>query len=183
MEVAKQVTATQLRLGETSEAAQLRSPPHQNQKEIAMRKQALRTVSVLSLLFMLTAASTHAQSAKTIDVTIPFEFNVAGKLLPAGEYIVRRATQNTDEGWQVLRKDGGAGAFFLTMYIQAGVVNENSRLVFNRYDDQYFLSQIWTAGNSDARGLAKSPRERSLDHEIAKKGAECQTVAIIGRRP
>jgi hypothetical protein len=147
-----------------------------------MRKQALRTISVLSLLFLLTVASAHAQSAKSIVVTIPFDFNVAGKMLPAGEYIVRRATQNTSEGWQISLKDGRAGAFVLTMSIQAGAVNENSRLVFNRYDDQYFLSQVWTSGDSDGRGLVRSGKERSLDREMAKKGAKRQTIAVISRK-
>lgn len=146
-----------------------------------MRNQALRTISVLSLLFLLTLASAHAQSAKTIIVTVPFDFNVAGKMLPAGEYIVSRAMQNTD-GWKIMRKDGRAGAFVLTTPIQAEAVNENSKLVFNRYDDQYFLSQVWTSGNSYGRGLFKSSRERSLDHKITKKGADRQTVAIIVRK-
>lgn len=147
-----------------------------------MRKQALRTISVLSLLLLLAVASAHAQSAKSIVVTIPFDFNVAGKMLPAGEYIVRRATQNTNEGWQISRKDGRAGVFVLTMSIQTGAVNENSRLVFNRYDDQYFLSQVWMSGDSDGRGLFRSGKERSLDREMAKKGAERQTVAVISRK-
>lgn len=144
-----------------------------------MRTQALRTISTISLLFLLTVASAHAQSVKTIFVKIPFDFNVAGQRLPAGEYIVRRATQNTDDMWQFLRKDGRAGAFVFTMSIEAGAVNEDSRLVFNRYDDEYFLSQVWTAGNSYGCELFKSGRERSLGREMAKKGAEHQTVAII----
>jgi hypothetical protein len=115
-------------------------------------------------------------------VAVPFDFNVAGKVLPAGEYIVRRATQNTDEGWQVLRTDGRAGAFVLTTSIQRRAVSENSRLIFNRYDDKYFLSQVWTAGNNYGRGVSKSGRERSLERVIAKKGAGRQTVAIIGRK-
>lgn len=147
-----------------------------------MRNQALRTISVLSLLFLLTLASAHAQSAKTINVTVPFDFNVADKVLPAGEYLVRRATQNTDEGWKIMRKDGRGGAYVLTMFIQAGAVSENSRLVFNCYDDQYFLSQVWTSGKSHGRGILKSGRERSLSREMAKKGAERQTVAIIGSK-
>lgn len=147
-----------------------------------MRNQALRTISVLSLLFLLTLASVHAQSATTINVIVPFDFNVAGKMLPAGEYIVRRTTQTNDEGWKIMRKDGRVGAFVLTMFIQAGAISENSRLVFNRYDDQYFLSQVWTSGKSHGRGLLKAGRERSLNREMAKKGAERQTVSIVGRK-
>lgn len=164
------------------EAVQLRLLPHQTEKEITVRNKALRSIGVLSLLFLLTAASAHAQSANHMVVAIPFDFNVAGKLLPAGEYVVRRATQNTDEGWQVLRTDGRAGAFVLTTVIRAQAVSENSRLIFNRYDDKYFLSQVWTAGNSYGRGLPMSGRERSLEREIAKKGAGRQTVAIVGSK-
>lgn len=144
-----------------------------------MRKRTVRTISVLSLLFLLTAASAHAQSAHTMVVTVPFDFNVAGKLFPAGEYTVRSVTQNTEEGWQYLRIDGRAGGLVLTMPIRARAINDSSRLVFNRYDDQYFLSQVWMSGKSDGRGLARSGRERSLDRKIAKKGAGRQTVAII----
>ena len=147
-----------------------------------MRIRALRTISLLSLLFLLTTASAHAQSANNMVVAVPFDFNVAGKVLPAGEYIVKRATQNTNEGWQVLRTDGRAGAFVLTTSIQRRAVSENSRLIFNRYDDKYFLSQVWTAGNNYGRGVSKSGGERSLEREIAKKGAGRQTVAIIGRK-
>ena len=146
-----------------------------------MRNRALRTISALSLLFLLTAASAHAQSANNMVVTVPFDFDVSGRMLPAGEYVVRRATKNTDEGWQVwqvLRIDGRAGAKVLTMSIQTGEVSEHSNLVFNRYDDHYFLSQIWMYGNSHGRGLSKSRGERSLEREIAKKGAGRQTVAI-----
>jgi hypothetical protein len=181
MEVAKQMFVINA-IPANPEAVQLRLPPHQPEKERAVRNKALRTIGVLSLLFLLTAASAHAQSANNMSVAVPFDFNVAGKMLPAGEYIVRRATQNTDEGWQVLRKDGRAGAFVLTTAIRARAVSENSRLIFNRYDDKYFLSQVWTAGNNYGRGLSKSGRERSLEREIAKKGAGRQTVAIIGRK-
>jgi hypothetical protein len=163
------------------EAVQLRPPPQHNQKEITVRNQALRTISMLCLLFLLTVASAHAQATKAIVVTVPFDFGVAGKILPAGEYVVRRATQNSAE-WQILRKDGRAVAIVLTTSIQAAAVNRHSKLVFNRYDDQYFLSQFWAYGDSEGRKLSRSGSERSSEREIAKKGVGRQTVAIVGRK-
>ena len=147
-----------------------------------MRKQTLISIAMLSLLLSLAVSSTHAQSLISVVLTIPFDFKVADKTLPAGDYIVRRSTQYSREGLQILRKDSGAGAFVLTTSIQRRAVSENSRLIFNRYDDKYFLSQVWTAGNNYGRGMSKSGRERSLEREIAKKGAGRQTVAVTDSR-
>jgi hypothetical protein len=57
-------------------------------------------------------------------------------------------------------------------------------LVFHRYGDEYFLSEIWPAGSSTGRGLPKSRAERELkrkaqDNQIAAmEGPEVQTVTI-----
>lgn len=147
-----------------------------------MRKQTLRAVAMLSLLLSLAVSSTQAQSAKSVVVTIPFDFTVGGKTLPAGDYIVKRSTQYSEDGIQILRKDSGGGAFVLTIPIQSGAAKETSKLVFNRYDDQYFLSQVWASGSSYGRELLKTRQERTLGRELAKNGSEPQTVAVLARQ-
>jgi hypothetical protein len=147
-----------------------------------MRKQTLRAIAMLSFLLLLAVLPTHAQSTNNIVVTVPFDFKIADKTLPAGEYIVRRSTQNTDEGLLIRRTDSRAGAYVLTTSIQAGETRKDSELVFHRYENQYFLSQVWTSGRSYGRELFKSGQERSLERQMAKNGSERQTVAIIGRQ-
>jgi hypothetical protein len=115
-------------------------------------------------------------------VTIPFDFKIAGKTLPAGEYIVRRSTQVSAEGLLIRRTDSRASAYVLTISIQAGENRKHSELVFHRYEGQYFLSQVWTSGRSYGRELFKSGQERSLERKMAKNGPERQTVAIVGRQ-
>ena len=39
---------------------------------------------------------------------------------------------------------------------------ETTKLVFHRYGSQYFLAQIWTAGNDRGQELPKSGREREV---------------------
>jgi len=144
-----------------------------------MRKQTLNAIAMMSLLLALATVSTHAQSTNSI-VTVPFDFKVAGKTLPAGEYIVRRSTQDSTEGLLIQRTDSRASAFVLTKSVQAGAKQEASKLVFHRYGNQYFLSQVWTLGYG--RELFMSGKERSLERGLAKNGEVRQTVAVISRQ-
>ena len=53
------------------------------------------------------------------------------------------------------------------------------RLVFNKYGETYFLSQVWTPGYSQGGALTKSKTER----EIARTTSPAQTShVIIARR-
>ena len=59
------------------------------------------------------------------------------------------------------------------MPVRANQTQEETKLVFHRYGDQYFLSQIWTVGANSGRELLM-PR---LERELAKNAKiERQTV-------
>jgi hypothetical protein len=75
--------------------------------------------------------------------------------------------------------DGDSGEYVLTSNVQAGARRSESKLVFHRYGGQYFLSQVWTAGDSAGRELPKSRRERGVERETAKSAMERQTVTLV----
>jgi hypothetical protein len=55
-------------------------------------------------------------------------------------------------------------------------------LVFNRYGDQYFLSQAWWPGDTMGHELVKSDREKALIKEFSgdeSKGAKKQEKVTI----
>ena len=54
-----------------------------------MKKQIMRALLGFAMLMVLTA-SAYAQAGRHISVHIPFDFVVAGKQMPAGDYNVRR---------------------------------------------------------------------------------------------
>jgi hypothetical protein len=62
------------------------------------------------------------------------------------------------------------------------MLQAESKLVFNRYGDHYFLSQIWEAGDNAGRELMKSREERQLERELAKTSNGPEKVAIVRRR-
>src|SRR5439155_18133539 len=79
--------------------------------------------------------------------------------------------------------NGRTGQSVLTHNVRAGTLPAESKLVFRRYGDQYFLSQVWETGDSDGHELRKSRRETGLERDMAKNTARPEMVAINGRRP
>jgi hypothetical protein len=143
-----------------------------------MQIQTLKRLIMLSVFSVLAAVSAHAQAAK--QFMIPFDFCVGDKTLPAGQYLVGRSTQASAEGLVVRGTEGRAGVFALTRVIQAEEVQRDSKLVFRRYGNQYFLAEVWISGRSTGRALPSSGKERSIAREIAKRGGNSEKVAIVG---
>jgi hypothetical protein len=147
-----------------------------------MRKQILKAatmfVGIIALEFV-SALAASAQNPRNVVVNIPFDFTVKGKTLPAGEYIISRASTADKPGLMMQRKDGESSAIVLTKSVESSKNQRESRLVFSRYGEHYFLSQVWTAGDMEGRELYKTNQERSLEVELAKNNAKPETVAII----
>jgi hypothetical protein len=124
----------------------------------------IRCFVASSCLTLLTAAATFAQSSVVLRADIPFDFTVAGKTLPAGLYEVRpQIAANAPNLLSIQCLDcRTAGATIQTIGVQGKTTPENSKLVFNFYNNTYFLSSVWTSGYSRGRELFKSRSEREL---------------------
>jgi hypothetical protein len=66
-----------------------------------MKKQAIRTFTIVSVLLMLTAVTVSAQSERSRVINISFGFIVGRKTLPAGEYTVEPNRKDSDKVWLV----------------------------------------------------------------------------------
>jgi hypothetical protein len=140
-----------------------------------MKRQAFGALAMLSLLIVMTAVSVSPQSQRSKVTNIPFSFIVGQKTLPAGEYTVEPNRRDSDNVWLVQSSDRRVTALFTTMPVRANETQEKAKLVFHKYGDQYFLSQIWTAGDIGGRELPMRRPER----ELAKNGVKPKTVALI----
>ena len=139
-----------------------------------MKMQALKNLTMLSLLLMLTAVSVCAQSERGNVTNIPFSFVVGEKRLPAGEYTFVPNRKDSHDVWLVQRRDGRTKALFITMSVRSSETQEKAKLIFHKYGDQYFLSQIWTPGADSGRQLLM-PR---LERELAKNKIERKTIVL-----
>jgi hypothetical protein len=147
---------------------------HKKEEGGNMKKQAFGTLTTLTLLLTVTAISVSAQSERSKITNIPFDFIVGEKTLPAGEYTVEPNRSDFDKVWLVQSRDGRTSALFITMPVRASETQEKAKVVFHKYGDQYFLSQIWTPGDATGRELLMLRLER----ELAKNAVESQTIVL-----
>jgi len=138
----------------------------------AMKKQAFGIFTMLGLLLVLGVASVSAQSKRTLN--IPFSFSVGHKTLPAGEYIVAPRRSDSQNVWLLTTRDGSAKVVFTTGSARDSQTAEKVKLVFHKYDTQYFLAQVWTPGNNSGRELRMPLAERRLE----KNGIQREPVDV-----
>ena len=143
-----------------------------------MRKKVLSAPLTCGLLAVV-AATAYAQFPGTaIRATIPFNFSIRGKILPAGEYEIRRIN-DSPEGLVIRNvNDKHDHVMFVTESIEPRKIPERGEIVFHRYGDSYFLSEVLTAGEKTGRELAPSRAERQLRGEMASNKTEPETVAL-----
>ena len=125
---------------------------------------------ILFLLLTVSSVSVFGQSDRQTVVNIPFNFIVGDKSLSAGQYILERNKRDNDTVWVITRKDTGAGRkVFLTISNRSDNPAEDTKLVFHRYENYYFLTSFSVAGSNTGRELQMSDRERNLDEKLIAK--------------
>jgi len=133
-------------------------------------------VSAAALALVLAAGSATAQSSISLRADIPFEFTAAGKTMPAGEYSLRSLAP--PEIVAISATDGGAQALLLTQGAASNTVSDQSKLLFRKYGDRYFLAEVWSAGSLSGQRLPVSKAER----ELTKRAANFEVVAVLTQR-
>jgi hypothetical protein len=144
-----------------------------------MRKKVFRAALTCGLLAVVAAATVYAQMPGTaLRATIPFDFSVRGKIFPAGDYEIRRITD--DPGGLIISNvnDMHERAMFGTEPVEARKIPGRGEIVFHRYGDSYFLSEVFTGGEQAGRELLPSRQERTLEREAASIRAKPETVAL-----
>jgi hypothetical protein len=112
-----------------------------------------------------------------VKVTVPFSFIVNRANLPAGEYLV----QSLDvEGKVLAIRNVETNTTNLVMFNSCTSLASptQTKLIFHRYGERYFLSRIWVAGNTSGHELSASPREK----EVAKDFSMREVVLMAARR-
>ena len=94
---------------------------------------------VAATLMLMGSVFAHSQS---IEVKVPFNFNVGNQALPAGTYLISYPFAHTNPHVIQLRsQDGRFNASSATFDADASSTS-GSQLVFARYGDRYFLRQV-----------------------------------------
>ena len=138
-------------------------------------KYALGTV--LELLFAFSAVPGQAQDQPKIKATIQFNFVVGSNELKAGEYVIQQFGSPGSQSLQFRSEDGNVEQTGFTVPLETNEIGNHKRLVFHRYDDQYFLSQVWFAGNHGREFIAGA-REK----KVATEKSTADQVVVASKR-
>ena len=120
----------------------------------------MRITLMLTLALSLLLSAGVAQAEVTLEANIPFDFQVGKQVMPAGEYTI--SADVTSGLVHVRARAGGEQALMGSNAAGGGSQAEESKLVFNRYQDRYFLAQLWSADSNYGRAIPQSRREREL---------------------
>jgi len=130
-----------------------------------MKKQIWKVVTFLAALM---AASSAA--AQTNQGDIPFAFSVANQTLPPGRYTTIQITST------LLRifNSHNQGVVVLTTGVDSKESEGTGKMVFHRYGDDYFLSEVWAPAGQTGRKVVQSRAE----DEVTRKRPAMEIATI-----
>jgi hypothetical protein len=104
------------------------------------------------------APSASAQGKATAaEVNIPFAFQTPTQTMPAGLYRINKESTHL-----ILLRGPGQTSDFISTYDSIKTrAPEHGAVVFARYGNQYFLRQIWTAGDTVGAECPKGRAEKA----------------------
>src|ERR1700682_1871852 len=116
---------------------------------------------VVTLVVLSGMAAAQLIGSSRIVAQVPFEFMVANKIVPAGEYVVQAFTM---DGKTLVIRNAEAKVGLLSPSSQTEGKQDASHyaLVFNHYGDRYFLSGIRLQGSKITYRLPESKVEVEL---------------------
>jgi hypothetical protein len=136
-------------------------------------------LAVLLALILLIPAALEAQmpiKQQLFRANIPFAFVAGGVHLPAGHYHVYHPG---DPYLVVIEKDDGRARAMVYVHPSATGPSESStKLVFNKYGDQYFLAQVWTEPDREVHQCFQCRAEQALMAQVGKQ----QLVVVAAKR-
>ena len=132
-----------------------------------------RTLITICLLF--TAASLFGQTENRalMKVNIPFTFTAENTTLPAGDYVI--STVTPERQIRIASADGKRSLIVNTLPNYTNALSPNSRLVFDKYGNDYFLAQVWTAH----KDIARNPYVSKRAMELARSGVHPEKEVIL----
>jgi hypothetical protein len=156
-------------LKETSDRAG-RTGPSQGENKMKI----LRTITTALLLLVAASIYVQAEDRPIVRATVPFDFTVGNKTLPAGTYTV--SVVRPHDVLKLQDVDGRNAALVNSDHSIMLDGSKNTSLVFQRVGSYYFLTQVWQSGNEVGHEL----RPGDLNRELVgtEKSTESTTVLV-----
>lgn len=146
------------------------------------KTRSVNTVTVFALVVTLTLGGLFAPVASAqvlanpILVKVPFAFSVGPSKLPAGTYLIVRASASVI---RFVNKSTQKSVFSLVSGGETKFTTPPPQVVFHRYGEKYFLAKIWDGTNTTAHELRTSTAEREAARQMGSKIAQANSAPML----
>ena len=128
-----------------------------------MKRTLLRVTVTLAMVMVVASVSAFGQGKlKRQSFAIPFAFSVGNRVLPAGEYRVI----SESEFIRIQSKDGKHNIVALPVRA-VGTNAVKVELTFQRYGDDYQLSQVWLADGIGREFKRQRPSNSDVSQNVS----------------
>lgn len=122
----------------------------------------IRLAFLAAIAIVLTQPALKAQTLeRPVTANIPFSFQIGSNHYAPGKYRV----QMQNDHIMLVQGASGSGCMLLVNVDSARQASADSKLVFHRYGNHYFLSELRVAGNKDFLKAPRSKAERAAQRE------------------
>lgn len=123
-----------------------------------MKTQVLRIAVVVTGLLMVSSALAQSKPGDVL-VNVPFSFIVNNHQMPAGRYVVTPATYGV---LRIFDTENSRNQLFTGVHSVQSSKTQTPKLVFHRYGDSYFLSEVWNGQSNIGKQLPPSKAEKEI---------------------
>jgi hypothetical protein len=132
-------------------------------REDGMSKQSANVLWVFfAIVLMGISSASVVRADERVVAHVPFAFIVGESRMPAGDYVVKE--MDNDPGViSITSADGHRSTFMLTMASSSNETPAQPRLVFEKFEDQYFLARV-TREDGNESEIVLTPG--IMEHEV-----------------
>jgi hypothetical protein len=123
----------------------------------------ITAITLFAIASFVMAGKSFAQEHE-IQATVPFDFAVGNKVLPSGTYTIRSESTNVIV---VRNRDTSVGTLSLAL-TDGKECKNGGKLIFNKYGDQYFLSEILSSSTAMSLMIPRSKLEQRVRLQEAR---------------
>jgi len=145
-----------------------------------MKKFAYSFLIIAALAAFVVVEPARAQSDRALAVTVPFNFYVKDRALPAGEYTVALVQIGGADALKIQSADGHLTIFTPSRGARIRGAQDKAQLVFNQYEDRYFLAQVTGLEEATAQQVPRSRSEAETVRSLT--AANHQKIAVAARK-
>jgi hypothetical protein len=131
-------------------------------------------VCALGFGTLVSSSSALAQNPNPIKVDIPFAFQTGNVQMPAGMYQI----DNERGGVVLLRGPDHMSEFVVMHSAIASAASSNGKVIFHRYGNKYFLSQIWRPGTTTGLESSRTRAEKNAVLAMNKQDPDLVQLAF-----